>query len=236
MSHHLITGGAGFIGSALAHRLIAEGEQVTILDRFSRGKMHRVPDGSRTIAGDIRHPEVVWNALQGVDTIWHLAYVQGTQTFYADPKDVIDVALRGIMNVLAAVRRPRHPPGAVPRVDVRGLPEPAGRDVPDRRDRATVGAGRDEPPLLATAAGRSRRSSRPSRTRSRRPQPGGDRPAAQHLRPGHGERARDPRVRAPDDAVAPATSSRSREPVRRPAASATSTTASTASWSCTTTA
>jgi dTDP-glucose 4,6-dehydratase/UDP-glucose 4-epimerase len=34
--------------------------------------------------------------------IWHLAYVQGTQTFYADPKDVIDVALWGIMNVLLA--------------------------------------------------------------------------------------------------------------------------------------
>jgi nucleoside-diphosphate-sugar epimerase len=104
MSRHLITGGAGFIGSALAHRLVAEGHEVTVLDRFSRGKRGRVPEGARTIAGDIRNPYIVANAFETVvpDTVWHLAYVQGTQTFYADPKDVIQVALLGIMNVLAA--------------------------------------------------------------------------------------------------------------------------------------
>lgn len=102
MSRHLITGGAGFIGSALARRLVVEGHDVTVLDRFSRGKMARLPKGVRTIHGDIRHPDVVSDAVMDADVIWHLAYVQGTQTFYADPKDVIDVALRGIMNVLAA--------------------------------------------------------------------------------------------------------------------------------------
>jgi len=102
MSHHLITGGAGFIGSALAHRLIREGHKVTVLDRFSRGKTERLPREVRTIAGDIRHADVVLHAARDCDVIWHLAYVQGTQTFYADPKDVIDVALRGIVNVLGA--------------------------------------------------------------------------------------------------------------------------------------
>lgn len=102
MSHHLITGGAGFVGSALAHRLVREGHEVTVFDRFSRGKSHRVPQGAKTVRGDIRDWHSVQNAMKGCDVIWHLAYVQGTQTFYADPKDVIDVALEGITNVLSA--------------------------------------------------------------------------------------------------------------------------------------
>jgi nucleoside-diphosphate-sugar epimerase len=102
VSHHLITGGAGFIGSNLAHRLVREGHTVTVLDRFSRGKISRLPKAASTTHGDIRDPATVMQAAQNADVIWHLAYVQGTQTFYADPKDVIDVALRGIMNVLGA--------------------------------------------------------------------------------------------------------------------------------------
>lgn len=102
MSRHLITGGAGFIGSALAHRLIKDGHTVTVLDRFSRGKTERLPDHVQIVKGDIRDAFTVARAVAGADVIWHLAYVQGTQTFYADPKDVIDVALRGIMNVLRA--------------------------------------------------------------------------------------------------------------------------------------
>ena len=101
MSRHLITGGAGFIGSALAHRLTHEGHDVVVLDRFSRGKHDRLPPTAETIEGDVRNSNHVMHAMHGCDVVWHLAYVQGTQTFYADPKDVIDVALRGIMNVLA---------------------------------------------------------------------------------------------------------------------------------------
>jgi nucleoside-diphosphate-sugar epimerase len=73
-----------------------------VLDRFSRGKLGRVPPEATVVVGDIRDYDAVRYAVGTVDTVWHLAYVQGTQTFYADPKDVIDVALRGIMNVLAA--------------------------------------------------------------------------------------------------------------------------------------
>jgi dTDP-glucose 4,6-dehydratase/UDP-glucose 4-epimerase len=110
MSRHLVTGGAGFIGSALAHRLVAEGHDVIVLDRFSRGSVDRLPGGVHAIAGDIRDTQIVRKACLNVDVIWHLAYVQGTQTFYADPKDVIDVALKGIVNVLSACENaPRKP-------------------------------------------------------------------------------------------------------------------------------
>jgi nucleoside-diphosphate-sugar epimerase len=102
MTRHLVTGGAGFIGSALTHRLVRDGHEVTVLDGFSRGKQDRLPPAAKVIAGDIRSPGLVYEAAKGADVIWHLAYVQGTQTFYAEPKDVIDVALRGIMNVLGA--------------------------------------------------------------------------------------------------------------------------------------
>ena len=94
MSRHLVTGGAGFIGSNLARRLLADGHDVVVLDRFSSGKRDRVPAGVEVVEGDIRSPADLLEAGRA-DTIWHLAYVQGTQTFYADPKDVIDVALDG---------------------------------------------------------------------------------------------------------------------------------------------
>jgi nucleoside-diphosphate-sugar epimerase len=110
VSRHLITGGAGFIGSALAHRLVTEGHEVTVLDRFSRGQQRRLPGGVLTIKGDMRDWWTVHGAVNEAETIWHLAYVQGTQTFYADPKDVIDVALTGIMFLLNAVERCGHKP------------------------------------------------------------------------------------------------------------------------------
>jgi dTDP-glucose 4,6-dehydratase/UDP-glucose 4-epimerase len=109
MSHHLVTGGAGFIGSALVRRLIAEGHTVTVFDRFSRGKEARVHRDAQIVHGDIRDSHgMLGRSVRQADVIWHLAYVQGTQTFYADPKDVIDVALRGIMNVLHACETSHH--------------------------------------------------------------------------------------------------------------------------------
>src|SRR5215472_12784994 len=78
----LITGGAGFIGSALARRLDGTGTEV--------------------IHGDVRDAAAVAAAMQGCDQVAHLAYMQGTQTFYAEPRAVLDVALRGMLAVLGA--------------------------------------------------------------------------------------------------------------------------------------
>jgi nucleoside-diphosphate-sugar epimerase len=99
----LVTGGAGFIGSHLVKRFAADGHEVTVLDDSSRGTWERLEGvNCREVTGDIRDPEAVEWAMQGCDAVAHLAYLQGTQTFYSEPRQVLDVAVRGMSNILAA--------------------------------------------------------------------------------------------------------------------------------------
>jgi nucleoside-diphosphate-sugar epimerase len=96
----LITGGAGFLGSALTRRLVADGHIVGVLDDFSRGRSDRLPDNCEIFEADIRDTQKVRWAIMRYDIVFHLAYVQGTQVFTEDPQLTIEVALKGIMNVL----------------------------------------------------------------------------------------------------------------------------------------
>ena len=102
----LVTGGAGFIGSALTRRLAADGHETVVLDDFSRGRALRLGGlaSCDVIAGDVRDPDMVTRAMQGCESVVHAAYIQGTQTFYAEPRLILDVALRGVLNVLEACR------------------------------------------------------------------------------------------------------------------------------------
>jgi len=103
---YLVTGGAGFIGSALTQNLIRQGHEVRVLDDMSRGKPGRLrATGCEIVYGDVRDAGAVTRAMQGCERVAHLAYLQGTQTFYANPRTVLDVALRGILNVLDACER-----------------------------------------------------------------------------------------------------------------------------------
>ena len=102
---YLVTGGAGFIGSAIVKRLVKEGHFVRVFDNNFRGAISKLGDTFEHIEfieADIRNYSAVCNAAKGVDSIIHLAYVNGTDFFYNMPDLVLDVGVRGILNVLEA--------------------------------------------------------------------------------------------------------------------------------------
>jgi len=104
----LVTGGSGFIGSALVKALVRRGEAVRVLDDNSRGALRRLAEVEREIEfvnGDIRDPAAVEAATRGIDEVHHLAFVNGTATFYSAPDLVLDVGVKGIVNVIDGCRR-----------------------------------------------------------------------------------------------------------------------------------
>lgn len=102
---YLVTGGTGFIGSALVRRLVEEGHRVRVLDDNSRGAARKLDDMAPAIemvAGDVRDPHAVKQAIRGADSVCHLAYINGTEFFYSQPERVLEVAVKGMINVLDA--------------------------------------------------------------------------------------------------------------------------------------
>lgn len=104
---YLVTGGAGFIGSHIAHRLLEIGEDVRILDNFSTGNranLDALRGGAEVIEGDIRDPEVVHRAASGIQTIFHQAAEPSVPRSIADPAGTYDVNVSGTLNILLAAR------------------------------------------------------------------------------------------------------------------------------------
>ncbi len=117
----LITGGAGFIGTNLAHRLLSIGTRVRILDNLSR---KGVDDNLRWLiethgdlldvrVADIRNPVEVRAAVEGVDQVFHFAAQVAVTSSVEDPVTDFTTNAGGTLNVLEAVRRRRHPPGVI---------------------------------------------------------------------------------------------------------------------------
>lgn len=103
----LVTGGTGFIGSALVRALVRKGDRVRVLDNNSRGALRRLSDVVDVIdfvEADIRDADAVRKAAVGVDCFVHLAYVNGTRYFYEQPELVLDIAIRGMLSVIDACR------------------------------------------------------------------------------------------------------------------------------------
>ena len=104
---YLVTGGSGFLGSAVVKALVKMGAYTRVLDNNSRGRTRRlrgVLDDIEFIEGDIRDAEKVKQAVHGMDEVLHLAFLNGTEFFYRYPELVLDIGIRGMLNVLDACR------------------------------------------------------------------------------------------------------------------------------------
>jgi CDP-paratose 2-epimerase len=118
MNPILITGGAGFIGTNLAKRLLALGRPVVVLDNLSRpgvsDNMTWLSDsfGSRVRLeqADVRDAKAVARAVSGADAVFHLAAQTAVTTSLIEPALDFEVNARGTLNVLEALRRCAKPP------------------------------------------------------------------------------------------------------------------------------
>ncbi len=107
MAKCLVTGGAGFIGSHLVDALVAEGNQVRILDNLSTGKKENFAQlGSKVelIAGDVRDKAAVEKAVKGMDYVFHIAALRAVLRSVDDPVETNDVNVTGTLNLLLAAR------------------------------------------------------------------------------------------------------------------------------------
>jgi UDP-glucose 4-epimerase len=109
----LITGGAGFIGSHLGERLLAEGEEVWVLDDLSTGALRNVAhlaDDPRFhfVEGSVLDGTVVEELVGQVDVVFHLAAAVGVRRIMEQPRRSIEINLRGTEQVLAAAAPTRR--------------------------------------------------------------------------------------------------------------------------------
>tara|TARA_A100001015_G_scaffold299330_1_gene383258 strand:+ start:3644 stop:4597 length:954 start_codon:yes stop_codon:yes gene_type:complete len=102
---YLVTGGTGFIGSYIVKLLIKKKYKVIVFDNNSRGhltKLRGYEKKFKFIKGDIRNSEQVDAAFKNVDAVVHLAYVNGTKYFYKHPVKILEIAIKGVVNVIEA--------------------------------------------------------------------------------------------------------------------------------------
>lgn len=110
--HVLVTGGAGFIGSHLVDRFLAEGFRVRVLDNFSTGKRENLAHLANDprmelVEGDLRDPAALAAACRGIEVISHQAAIPSVPRSVADPVLTHQVNVDGTFNLLMAARDAR---------------------------------------------------------------------------------------------------------------------------------
>jgi UDP-glucose 4-epimerase len=111
---YLITGGAGFIGSHLAERLIDQGHQVTVLDDLSTGRAENLRQlagrqGFSVIRDSVENEQTVSIAVAACDAVFHLASAVGVQLIVDEPVRTIRTTIHGTEVVLEAANRYSRP-------------------------------------------------------------------------------------------------------------------------------
>ena len=107
---YLVSGGGGFIGSHLVHRLVAEAKRVRVVDNFATGQRERLRDVEGMIdlvVGDLADPAVCEAALHGVDYVLHQAAIPSVQRSVKNPIETNRANVIGTLNLLEASRKQR---------------------------------------------------------------------------------------------------------------------------------
>ena len=121
MSPALITGGSGFIGVNLAHRLLSSGETVYIFDNLSRSNVTRNLQwlvgchGSKAIVHieDTRDSEALRRVVRRVDQVFHFAAQVAVTSSVENPRNDFETNVLGTFNLLEEIRSAKRPPGII---------------------------------------------------------------------------------------------------------------------------
>jgi UDP-glucose 4-epimerase len=100
----LITGGAGFLGSALANRLVRSGHQVRVLDDLSTGDPQALAPEVHFTRGDVNDRPKLWTLMQDVDCVYHLAARVSVPESVLYPREYNTVNVGGTVTLMEAMR------------------------------------------------------------------------------------------------------------------------------------
>jgi len=155
-AHVLVTGGAGFIGSHIAERLLREGARVRIMDNYSTGRRENLigiagENGSalQVVEADLRDAAAVRSAVEGVTHVVHQAALASVQRSVLDPGPTHDVNATGTLELLLAARD-----AGVKRYVFAGSSSVYG-DQPELPKRESMAPGPLSPYALSTSVGES---------------------------------------------------------------------------------
>ncbi len=106
MRRFLVTGGAGFIGSNIVEALVQRGDEVVVVDNLSTGLLANLADfpDVRFLEGDVADADLMREAVQGVDCVFHQAALASVQWSVERPQDTNRASVDGTLNVLTAAK------------------------------------------------------------------------------------------------------------------------------------
>ena len=105
MATHLVTGGAGFIGSHIAEALVRRGDRVRVLDNLCTGKKQNLMPEVEFLEGDVNDPVAVSHAVQGVEVVFHQAALASVPLSIERPAATNAACVSGTVTLLDQARR-----------------------------------------------------------------------------------------------------------------------------------